>query len=181
MKTSVYDDPTMKLSFSPGSVLTASIPSAQTATFMSPPPKYTYTAITPRSSTARVRCRTTPATPHITTGKYGSLVVVNKQGQDDNALPLNFDTKPVYYMGRKEDCDICIRVPYVSRQHARLVMEDGSVWLTPLSKNQHTFLNDEPLTESTELINGDVISVGGREFKYVGEGTLRAVIIFIIL
>lgn len=172
-----HDDPTMRFSFSPGSVLSTQTNkiSQQGGTVKGPlfqtPLKNgsaRLSRVTPRRSNARVECRGTPCPKNgNVAGRFGSLVVVDRQGKDDAAFPLNFDDKKAYFMGRKDDCDIRILVPFVSRQHARLVLEDGSIWLTPLSKNQHTFLNDEPVVESTELIDGDIVSIGGRSFKFV--------------
>lgn len=70
-------------------------------------------------------------------------------------LPID---EPVV-IGRSGDCGLCILENEVSRDHARVVLEDGGVWLEDLSSLNGTFLNGER-TERARLEDGDTIQVG---------------------
>lgn len=57
-------------------------------------------------------------------GAVGTVVVVRKSGRDGGRFPLAKGTATI---GRLESCDIRIALPYVSRKHAELRVEDGKV------------------------------------------------------
>lgn len=70
-------------------------------------------------------------------------------------------------MRRHSACDICIRIPSVSRRHCQIVTdEENTCWLMPLALKQITLLNGEEIKESIELQHGDIISICGRCFRY---------------
>ncbi len=54
----------------------------------------------------------------------GKVVVVRKTGRDGGHFPLAKGTATI---GRLESCDIRIALPYVSRKHAELRVENGKV------------------------------------------------------
>lgn len=56
--------------------------------------------------------------------EVGAVVVVRKSGRDGGRFPLARGTATI---GRLESCDIRIALPYVSRKHAELRVEDGKV------------------------------------------------------
>ncbi len=60
-------------------------------------------------------------------------------------------------------------VPSISRRHARLVFNDGEVWLEDLGSRNGTFLNDEPVREPKLLASGDRFQVGTVVFKFLHE------------
>ena len=60
-------------------------------------------------------------------------------------------------LGRAADADICISSETVSRQHARLILRDGALWVEPLTTTNGTFLNGEPVP------CGDPTPVGGEQ------------------
>ena len=71
-------------------------------------------------------------------------------------------------MCREKNCDIVIPRREVSRQHARLAVdESGSVWLSSLGK-EPVCVNGQPAEEAVELYSGDQIEVSCLE-----EGTRR--------
>lgn len=65
-----------------------------------------------------------PAGPTGEEGCVGVVVVVRKSGRDGGRFPLAKGTATI---GRLESCDIRIALPYVSRKHAELRVEDGKV------------------------------------------------------
>lgn len=66
-------------------------------------------------------------------------------------------------IGRENAMKECLqRKSFVSRTHARLIAEDGKLFIENLSKTNYTFVNDKKITEGrTELKLGDEIGLGG--------------------
>ncbi len=61
---------------------------------------------------------------------------------------------------RDKNCDIVIPRREVSRQHARLAVDDsGAVWLSSLGK-EPVCVNGQPADDAVELYTGDQIEVG---------------------
>lgn len=50
---------------------------------------------------------------------------------------------------------------YVSRAHARLMIEDGGFYIENLSGTNFTYVNNRKIVEKTELKNGDELGLGG--------------------
>jgi len=51
--------------------------------------------------------------------------------------------------------------PYVSRQQARLTVEEGQLWIENLSRTNFTYVNNRRITEKTRLQDGDELGLGG--------------------
>lgn len=64
-------------------------------------------------------------------------------------------------IGRSSTADVHLTNDDVSRQHALLWREAGAIWLADLDSANGTFVNDERLTDVTDLLNGDQITFGG--------------------
>lgn len=70
--------------------------------------------------------------------------------------------KPVA-IGRNPDCDIVLRDPYTSRQHAAIFYEKGEFRLHNLSKTNPIIFNERwviPHNLRADLQPGDVIEIG---------------------
>lgn len=52
---------------------------------------------------------------------------------------------------------------YVSRQHAKIMKDDDKVYIENLSNTNFTFVNNQKITEKTELHVDDEIGLGGNE------------------
>lgn len=100
-------------------------------------------------------------------GKQGALVIMNKDRSDGQYYPIDLNPGGKITFGRHHDCDICIKIPYVSRKHAHIVYEDDGVWIVPTSTSEPTELNGETIAEMFELQDNDEIGIGGRLFRYV--------------
>jgi len=73
--------------------------------------------------------------------------------------------KPVTVIGREFEMKECLSAkPYVSRQHARLTVTDGGVFIENMGSTNRTFVNNLPISNSapTLLKNGDEIGFGGK-------------------
>ena len=53
--------------------------------------------------------------------------------------------------------------PYVSRQHAKLIKEVDKLFIENLSGTNYTFVNNQRISEKTELKLDDEIGLGGNE------------------
>jgi ABC-type multidrug transport system ATPase subunit len=63
-------------------------------------------------------------------------------------------------IGRDPSANIVFDSTAVSRQHARLRVDDRSVWLEDLGSSNGTYLNGEKIQSRTALKNGDQVSLG---------------------
>ena len=98
---------------------------------------------------------------------YGEIVVIKQNG--DASLSAPFKGRAL--IGRGAWCDIRINLPYVSRKHAFVsVDESGNVRLENLCKTEGlTHLNDEELpcgSDPVLLKHGDVFRLCDRRFQW---------------
>ena len=87
---------------------------------------------------------------------------------------LNFKVKeyyPVYddvtTIGRSNDSDIVLQNKYISKDHCRIVKDEGLYFLEDLESSNGTYLNGEEVLDAVELKNRDIILVGRVEFLFV--------------
>ena len=78
---------------------------------------------------------------------------------DLNVGPKRF-TKPEVVLGREADCDFPLDDQTVSSQHARLSYHHRQWWLEDLASTNGTYLNDEPVTSSVVITQGDELRLG---------------------
>lgn len=69
-------------------------------------------------------------------------------------------TKDDVLIGREADCDCKLDDDQVSGHHARCNFHHGQWWLIDLNSLNGTFINDQRLTSSVVLIDGDEIQCG---------------------
>ncbi len=63
-------------------------------------------------------------------------------------------------IGRGQDAQLVLADPEVSRRHARLETQNGTVFVRDLDSSNGTFLNGRRLTSAIELREGDQVDVG---------------------
>lgn len=72
---------------------------------------------------------------------------------------------------RNSGCDVLINIPSVSRQHASITIdEEGRAFLVNHSGNG-TQVNTQSVQTSQPLKDKDVISIGGRSFRFLASGS----------
>ena len=76
--------------------------------------------------------------------------------------------KEVMTIGRKEDNDICIENLAVSGHHAKLLTLFDDSFLEDLESTNGTYVNGQPIKKHP-LKNGDVITIGKHELRYLNE------------
>lgn len=82
----------------------------------------------------------------------------------DGSFSLTID-KPLLIVGRESELkDYLQSKVYVSRQHAKLTVVSGKVFIENLSRTNKTFLNNNEIPDAvpTLLTNGDEIGLGGK-------------------
>jgi adenylate cyclase len=70
-------------------------------------------------------------------------------------------------IGRASTCDIVISAPTISRQHARIRLEDGRVFVSDAGSTFGTIIGGEPITNETELVAGNSFVLGHLEFTLI--------------
>lgn len=69
-------------------------------------------------------------------------------------------------IGRLQDCDICLSDANVSRRHAEIV-RTGEGWsVHDLDSTNGTTLNGKPLSDTTELRDGDTLDIGATRLVF---------------
>jgi pSer/pThr/pTyr-binding forkhead associated (FHA) protein len=89
-----------------------------------------------------------------------NLVLLKKNGAHKTfALAAN-----VTVIGRRDDCDLRIPLPMVSRRHCQLSLNKTIVELRDLGSRGGTFVNDERVEDQTSVKAGDYIRIGPLTF-----------------
>lgn len=78
-----------------------------------------------------------------------------------------------FTIGRGDDCDICLDMNNVSREHARVSPSSDGVYLEDLESTNGTYVNDVKIGLD-RLRNGDHIKIGGSVLKFVHGGDIEA-------
>ena len=73
-------------------------------------------------------------------------------------------------LGRSSKADVVLADRFLSRQHARLFLRDGSWFLEDLGSRNTTFLNDRPVAQATPVRVGDVIRLAESRIVLEGPG-----------
>ncbi len=95
---------------------------------------------------------------------YSAFTLWYRHGVGEwRSIPLNRDL----IIGRRHDCDVQITEETVSRQHARLSIKEGAVWLTDLGSSNGTFLMGERLSAQVpkSVPLGQDFSIGNTVFR----------------
>jgi len=89
-----------------------------------------------------------------------NLVLLKKNGSH-KAFPLAGN---VTVIGRRDDCDLRIPLPMVSRRHCQLSLNKSAVELRDLDSRGGTFVNDKRVDGQTAVKAGDYIRIGPLTF-----------------
>ncbi|MBW2525333.1 MAG: GGDEF domain-containing protein [Deltaproteobacteria bacterium] len=73
-------------------------------------------------------------------------------------------------IGRDPSVEIIVDADGVSRRHARVLNDEGTVTLEDLGSTNGTLLNNARMTAPTKLSEDDLIQVGAAVFKYLPAG-----------
>ncbi|XP_068876385.1 proliferation marker protein Ki-67 isoform X1 [Aphelocoma coerulescens] len=96
--------------------------------------------------------------------RYGEIVVIKRNGTDGIVFPL---TSTSCLFGRKTECDIRMRLPWVSNEHCKIeINENKEAVLTNLSTVNPTQLNGACFEQPVLLKHGDVLTIIDRSFRF---------------
>lgn len=87
-------------------------------------------------------------------------------------FPLDDATE--WVIGRdKDECQIILEDPAVSRKHLLLKVQDGKLFLENLNEANPAYLNDKLLGELEPLNNGDLLKIGSGAYKFLIDGEAK--------
>jgi DNA repair exonuclease SbcCD ATPase subunit len=75
-------------------------------------------------------------------------------------------SKPMILIGRSSQCDIHVFTQFVSREHARLVIDRSRVVIEDLGSTNGVFVNSVRI-DRQELRHGDLLTVGETQFRFL--------------
>ena len=75
-------------------------------------------------------------------------------------------------LGRRENSDLLLPDPHVSRAHAVIRKASGAMWLEDLGSTGGTSVNGEPVTGSQALKHNDTVTFGLVETRFEDRGSL---------
>ncbi len=113
---------------------------------------------------------------------YGATMVETETSQAEEEIPrASLTIEAGRFKGRvytlkknqtlgREKCEIILRDPHLSRQHANIKYLEGQFLLLDLGSANHTFVNDQMIQHPTPLQDGDLISMGNTDLRF----TLKA-------
>lgn len=101
---------------------------------------------------------------------YGALRVLASSAPAPSIRSL-VELSPVTTIGRSSKNTIVLDDSYVSGEHALLTWRDAQWWLEDLGSRNGTLLNDVVIANPVVLSAGDVIAIGGMQFKLEIPGT----------
>jgi len=107
------------------------------------------------------------AISEVSVSNFPYLKLINRK----DSLP--FSIKEVYTLsdtitiGRNNDNDIVIKDPYVSNQHAKIILDEEYFFLEDSDSANGTYFNGDRLADAVKLKNGDRIRLGQVEFLFV--------------
>lgn len=101
-----------------------------------------------------------------------TLVIFKKNGERKD-IHLNGESTII---GRRPDCNIRVLKSAVSRQHCKLICENGEITVTDLNSSNGTFVNQKKIQEPTKVTPGDVLSLAGIDFTLMVDGTPKDVV-----
>ncbi len=96
-----------------------------------------------------------------------------KQPDYTNATRLvNLSDKSAYYLngscliGRDKNCNICLPVENISREHAEIYLTKEGWMIADLNSHNGTYLNGDMVFNAFPLYDGDIIELGTYKFMF---------------
>ena len=95
------------------------------------------------------------------------LKLINRKDSLPFKVKEYYSLEDFISLGRGNENKITIKDPYISKNHLKIVEDEGNYYLEDLDSANGTYLNGERIMDVVELKNGDRIRVGQVEFLYV--------------
>ena len=81
--------------------------------------------------------------------------------------PLDHDLRPFNTIGRHPDQNVQILDRVVSKEHALVTYADAAYWLQDMGSRNGTFVNGTRITGRTRLKDGDTVTMGATQIRFV--------------
>ena len=94
-------------------------------------------------------------------------LVMFKENGERKDFPLG---EGITFVGRQEDCDLRIPLADISRKHAQLIIQEGTVTIRDMGSSNGTYVNNQRVSEQ-DLGPGDHIVMGPVVFTLQIDGT----------
>lgn len=95
------------------------------------------------------------------------LKLINRKDSLPFKIKEYYSLEDFVSLGRGNENKIVIKDPYISKNHLKIVEDEGNYYLEDLNSANGTYLNGDKIMDVVELKNGDRIRVGQVEFLYV--------------
>jgi pSer/pThr/pTyr-binding forkhead associated (FHA) protein len=112
--------------------------------------------------------RRASAAEMVTPKRYGRLVIVGVEAEEDGAglqMGRIFPLQPVTSLGRSAVNTVSIPDAYASSEHALLFYRGGQWWLEDRGSRNGTTLNAVTVDAPTVVSSGDVVGIGRVQLK----------------
>jgi pSer/pThr/pTyr-binding forkhead associated (FHA) protein len=97
------------------------------------------------------------------------LIVTSEGPLRGRALVIDADE---CVLGRRENSDLQLSDPHVSRSHAVIRKQSGAVWVEDLGSTGGTFVNGEQVAGARALKHGDAVRFGTVEARFEDRSSL---------
>lgn len=101
-------------------------------------------------------------------GSGRTVATLIRYERDGREVPYVLLPGCVISIGRSSRNDIILPAPNVSRQHARVGVLDGKVWLEDMGSSNHTYFRGEAVRRRIDLAVGDEFLICGTTFRIKG-------------
>jgi diguanylate cyclase (GGDEF)-like protein len=93
------------------------------------------------------------------------LVNLHPPGPDiGRRIPL---LEQKYIVGRDSEAGFVVSRSSVSRQHARLFLDDGNWWVEDMNSTNGTFVNEQRCVQPRQLVDSDQVRFGDAIYKFL--------------
>ncbi len=95
------------------------------------------------------------------------LKLINRKDSLPFKVKEAYTLKDVITVGRQKNNDMILKDPYISSDHAKIVLDEDVFFLEDLDSANGTYLNEDRIMDVVRLKNGDRIRFGQVEFLFV--------------
>lgn len=96
---------------------------------------------------------------------YGKLISLAQLNGTYAQLGETYPLLPITTLGRSATNSIIVPDNFASSEHARIALKEGQWWLEDRNSRNGTLLNEEPITGSTIVTDGDIIGIGSYSYR----------------
>ena len=101
-------------------------------------------------------------------GGYGYLKLINLRRNLKFKMHESYSIKENTLIGRSKRCQVYIDDPFLSKNHARVFLKDGSFYVEDLGSTNGSFLNGRRLgNQPVRIKDSDKLSFGNISFIFV--------------